>query len=861
MEVAHEALLREWARLRDWLAQSRDDIRRERALASAVAEWEAAGRNDSFLLRGARLTQVEAWQSETTMALSQSELAFLAASSAARQQRETQEAARLQRELETAQQLAESERRRATEQEQAASGLRRRALFLAGALAVAAVLALAALWAWRQAGENALLASRSATESQSLALAAGAQEALATEDADRALALAVAANQLADPPAAAQEALYRAAMTPATRRLIAGGGGWRWAMDVSPDGRVIASGADDMIVTLWDRESGAEIMQLAGEHSESIGDVAFTPDGRLLSGAYDDTLVLWDLATGQVIRRMANPSGDVNLVAVAPDGRLAAAATEGGVVTLWDLENGQQVGELLHNPELQLLPVAFSPDGRLLASGSEDGTVVIWDVATRSELQRFAVLDGVLFALDFSPDGQLLAAAGQGDAVSLFDVSSGELVGTLGSLPDWLFDLDFSPNGTQLLGASRDGAVLLWDVAGRRLLRALRGEDGRTLSVAFVDDDTAVSSASTGNLRVWSLPDQRLREQWSAGDFLVSMAQSADGRTAVLGFNQAARLIDLPGGQTRQEFALPGGSDPVLAAGDVTALALDAGAERMLSGTDDGTLILWDALTGQELLRLEGHGSRIHDVAFSPDGRTLLSAADDQQAILWDAATGEALWRDTNPTDTVNAVAFSPDGRLFAAAAGTFRFAAAPIDPQQVDYSVTIWDAATHAEVARLDGHEGPVTALAFSPDSRRLLSGSIDTTLRLWDVESGTLLQRLIGHTSGVMSLGFAQDGRTAASGSQDGSVLLWDLDNGDLLRRISGHEGVVHHVNFAGANETVWSGAEDSWIRQWNLAPDLAALLAWAQSNRYIPALPCDQYGRYGLPLEGACADEKTK
>jgi WD40 repeat protein len=254
--------------------------------------------------------------------------------------------------------------------------------------------------------------------------------------------------------------------------------------------------------------------------------------------------------------------------------------------------------------------------------------------------------------------------------------------------------------------------------------------------------------------------------------------------------------------------------------------------------------------------RLEGHDSRINDVAFSPDGGTALSAADDKQVILWDTATGAALWRSANPTDTMNAVVFSPDGRLFAAGAGTFRFAAAAINPDEADFSVTIWETETQAETAHLQGHKGPVTALAFSPDSRQLLSGSIDTTLQLWDVGSGKQLQRLVGHTSGVMSVAFAPGGRYATSGSQDGSVLLWDLDGGDLLRRISGHEGVVHHVDFAGDNDRVWSGAEDGWIKQWNLAPDLTALLAWTQSNRYIPALPCDQYARYGLAEEGACA-----
>ena len=526
------------------------------------------------------------------------------------------------------------------------------------------------------------------------------------------------------------------------------------------------------------------------------------------------------------------------------------------MVTLWDLQTGEQVAELVHNPELQVLPVVFSADGRLLASGSEDGTAVIWDVESRTPVRQLKVLDDVLFTLAFSPDGEVLAAGGKGNAISLYNVLSGELIGSLGSLPDWIFDLSFSPDGTQLLAASRDGALMLWDVIALHLLHTFRGEDGRTLSVAYVDQDTAVSSASTGNIRVWSLPDRRLRRQIAVDDFLVSMAQSGDGSMAALGLNQTARLVALESGETIREFALPGGADPVFGQGDVTALALDSTGQKLLTGTDDGTLILWNTATGQELDYLEGHDRRINDLATSPDGRIFLSAAEDRRVILWDGATGEMLWHTTNPTDTMNAVAFSPDGRMFAAGAGTFRFSAAPINPDEVDYSVTIWDTETRAELARLEGHEGPVTALAFSPDGRQLLSGSIDTTLRLWDVAGGVLQQRLVGHTSGVMSAAFADDGRYAASGSQDGSLLLWDLENGDLLRRISVHEGVVHHVAFAGTPDAVWSAAEDGWLRQWDLAPNLAELLAWTQTNRYIPELPCDQYARYGLAVEGVCA-----
>ena len=857
VEVAHEALLREWGRLRGWLEESREDVRVQRRLEAAAIEWEEADRDSGYLLRGARLSQFEAWQGDTDIALTQSEQAYLEASLAARQQREAEEEARRERELETAQQLAESERQRAEEGEQAARGLRRRALVLAGALVAAALLAGAALFAWQQARENAALAARSALESQSLALASGAQASLADEDADQALMLALAANDIADPPALAQKVLYDAVRTPGTKRRILGGGGWRWAMDAYPDKGVVASGADDMAVTIWDVASGEELMVLAGEHTDSIGDVVFLPGGeRLLSGAYDDLLVLWDLNSGTAIRRMQNPTGDVNILDVSPDGRMAVAGTEGGVATLWDLSSGELAGELAgHNPDLQVLPVTFSADGRLIATGSEDGSAIIWDSASREPLQELQVLDDVLFALAFSPDGALLAAGGKGNAVYLYDVQTGELAGTLDGLPDWLFDLDFNGDGSQLLVASRDGAVMLWDVAARQLLQSFTGTDGRTLSVSFIDDETAVSSASSGDLRVWNLADSRLLGQIGAGDFLVSTAYSADGRLAALGLNEAIRLVDLDTGASVGELSIPGAADPVLASGDVTALAFDPSGERLLSGTGSGALVLWDAAGGAEIRRFEGHESRIHELVFSPDGRSFLSAADDRQLIKWDAQTGEKLFSYQNPTDSVNAVAYSPDGRSFAAGMGTFRFASGPVDPDEVDNSIHVWDSASGAETGQLAGHEGPVMAVAFSPDGRQLLSGSIDTTLRLWDVAAGKVLQRLDGHTSGVLSLDYDGDGGYIASGAEDGTVIVWEAETGDLLRQIDGHEGVVHTVAFT-PEGAVRSAAEDGDVKLWDPALDREALLAWAQNNRYVPNFSCEQRTRFGLEAGSACA-----
>jgi WD40 repeat protein/serine/threonine protein kinase/two-component SAPR family response regulator len=851
VEVAHEALLSRWERLQQWIDASRDDIRWQRQLAALATEWDDNQRDNSFLLHGTRLLQFAAWQQQDTLPLLPIETAFLQASLAARAEHEATEAARQQRELQAVQQLAAAEAQRAKEQKQAAAGLRRRAALLAGALALVAILAAVGLFLAQQARQNAAAAERSAAEAQSIALATGAQSALANHNPDLALGLALAANDLDTPPALARRTLYDVALAPGLEQLIVGGGGWRWSMDVTADRRFIASGADDGSVTIWEAATGAELMRLDGEHTEPIGDIAFTPDGRfLLSTAYDDQIIKWDAISGEVVWRAVNPAGDPNTISISPDGHLAAFGTEGGVVTLWDVASGEMVGEFAgHDPDWQVLPVAFSPDGHLLVSGSETGEAIIWDVATQTVQQRIPVLDNVLFALAFSPDGQVLAAGGMSNAIQFFNVATGALTGSVTGLPDWVFDMTFSDDGSLLLVASRDGAVMAWDMFAQQWRRTFYGEAGRALNVAIVDETTIAASYTTGNIRLWDVADGRIQQTISLDAFVNSFVQSDDGRFGAAGLTDAITLFDLQTGEVVHEIAMTPGDPTVLNGGDVSALAYSPDGTQLLSGSADGRLLLWDVATGEQVRSFAGHTAFIHQIVFSLDGRFFLSSADDRQLILWDVAGGEPRFVYTHPTDVITAVAFSPDGHLFAGGVGATRYVA-DFDPEAVrDTRILLWETETGNEVGQFAGHEGPVTTVAFSPDNRLLLSGGLDAVLRLWDVAGGEQMHRFDGHSSGIMAVVFSGDGTYAASGAQDGTVIVWDVVTGDLLRQIQAHASVLHHLAFTADSSGLWSAAEDGAVHLWRTALNDAFIPEWLAAHRRPQPLTCLQQIQAGL------------
>ena len=284
----------------------------------------------------------------------------------------------------------------------------------------------------------------------------------------------------------------------------------------------------------------------------------------------------------------------------------------------------------------------------------------------------------------------------------------------------------------------------------------------------------------------------------------------------------ALRGVNKPALMTSRPSLTPPGAETARLEGHtdgVYALAVLADG-RLASGSDDKTIRLWDVASGAETARLEGHTSEIRSLAVVADGR-LASGSDDKTIRLWDVASGAETARLEGHTSEIRSLAVLADGRL-ASGSGSWPFGRpdSTIDPSH--NTIRLWDVASGAETARLEGHTGRVTALALLPDGR-LASGSEDSTIRLWDVASGAEITRLEVDAA-VWCLLALPDGRLASgSGSQmfpaeDNTIRLWDVASGAEITRLEVDAAVW--CLLALPDGRLASGSGDNTIRLWDVA-----------------------------------------
>jgi WD40 repeat protein/serine/threonine protein kinase len=647
--------------------------------------------------------------------------------------------------------------------------------------------------------------------------------------------------------------------------LTADGGrvaGGCWSPDVR--GRVSA-------IKVWDTDTGKELLtyepDLGGARSTSSHQIS--PDGRRLAlgvgepkGSTQWFVALWDAGTGKQRNLPAQPTRPTALAFTRDGGRVAAyfeadGAPANGSLRVWDAATGKEAFAVPGQSGTSCA-LHFSPDGRRLAAavfGTDPrkaaGELRVWDAAGAPvrTLPRGRTSWSVAV---FSPDGARLAAdaAEERGAVAVWEVATGKRLMTLPGRGCFVSAAAFSPDGSRLAVGGIDGTTQVWDVTdgpatgSARLRRTLKGHATAVLSLAFRADGRVVSAAEGATVQVWdaAADDRSLTLEPDAGHAFWSAFSPDGSRVAVLTQREEDSDVAVWDDRGREQWRKPIPHDKAAYLmfrrlafspdGNRLGLAAAYGFRDGRQFGEGGSLTVWDAKTGQEVLAFRGPEPGFFGLAFSPDGRRVASVRGDPRAAtrltVWDAAEGTELLSLPGGSGYWHAVAFSPDGGRLAASV--------PAADEGPGGEVRVWDAATGRDLGARGRFEGVVHSLTFSPDGRRIAAAhtdraGVDGGVSVWDADGGEQRLALKGHSGHLSAVAFSPDGRRLAGNGPParaaGWVKLWDAATGrELLTLKGGDYGPVTAFAFSADGRRLFSASPSETmrgleIRTWDATP----------------------------------------
>jgi len=847
VEVAHEALLREWPRLRGWIDAARDDLRTHRRAAAAAADWAAADHDPSYLATGSQLAQFESWRDSSGLTPTALEQDYVDASLEHRDRTQAEEAARRQRELDL-------ERR-------SVRRLRTLVAVLGVAALVAGGLTIFAITQARRAADQTVRAEREARVATARELAAAADANLDV-DPERSMLLAIEtinATRTTDGTVLrqAEEALHQAVGASRIVRLIPDVGG---ALDWSPRG--------DIFVTEGPEDTG-------------IIDIR-------------------DATTGASLRTWRGHDVDINFVTFSDDGALLATTGDDGAIRVWDPQTGNQVADFTADTDVPVWRPKFDATGSRVAASYRSGHLRVLDVATGRLVTTLAP-DLLPVAVALSPDGDRIAVSFVGvPDVSVYDVRTGDVLLTLegAELGFGYQSLEWSPDGSRIAAGSEDGTTPIWNSRTGALTATLFGHSAAQYHVAWSSDSTRLVTGSfDGTANVWSVTDAGVRQLHTLAAShmtggILGVAFSPDDRYVMIGdieFN-ATSIWDI---------SPLGGAEWTNLPGDRVQFV---GGDRVASSSGDDVIVISDATDGSEVLRIDGH--RSHDTVIdaldvSPDGRLIggavhfdrptpgtekagdfpeagsgvetFSPARQHIATVWDTETGAErisvphdAWisdvvvhedvvvsADTDgitkitdlsgeqiavlreePNNSVVALALSPDAQLLATVTVSRRLIV----------RVRVWDVGTQEIVHTM---KYLAETMAFTADGTRLVTAGSDGT-HVWDVRSWERTVAFEGHAGRVVVAALAPDGATVATAGTDRTVRLWDPANGNERLTLQGHEQEVTDITFSDDGTKLVTAGLDGVARVWALDLDDLMAIAEDKLTRGFTEAECREYLR---------------
>jgi len=682
LEVAHEALFRSWAPLRQAIEAQADQLRWRADLERWARDWENSGRQDAYLLRDERLKAAQRW------AASDGEVVDGLAV--------------------VAEFLACSNRADRATMERLSETIARQALSTVDHDPDYSLLV--ALAAYEECAPTAL-----AIRAMTTALVASLLRAVLRghRDGVRGVTWSPDGRRLAT---ASNDRTVRIwdAGNGSELTVLHGHNDWVQAVVWSPDGRRLATASNDRTVRIWDAGNGSELTILR-KHTDQVWDVAWSPDGKRLATASNDrTVRIWDADNSSELAVLRGHADWVRGLAWSPDGKRLATASSDRTVRIWDADNSSEL-TVLYGHDDEVWDVAWSPDGQWLATASRDRTARIWNADNGSEVVMLRGHNGCTEGVAWSPDGRRLATASGDWTARIWDTRGNSELTALYGHNGRVQSVAWSPDGQRLATASNDRTARIWDFGSAAGYTVMHGHEGWVRGLAWSPDGRRLATTSSDRTaRIWAADSgSELSVLRGHADWLRGVAWSPDGRRLVTtSHDRTVRVWDADSGS---ELAVLYGHDD-----EVWDVAWSPDGPWLATASRDRTTRIWNTGNGGEVAVLHGHEGWIWCVAWSPDGRQLATTSNDRTARIWDADSGSELVVLRGHDDDIRGLAWSPDGQQLATGSD--------------DRTVRIWDTESGAEILVVGAHTKAVEGVSWSPGGRRIASASRDGTCRIWD-------------------------------------------------------------------------------------------------------------------------------
>ncbi|MAV38177.1 MAG: hypothetical protein CMJ59_22285, partial [Planctomycetaceae bacterium] len=866
VDISHESLMRVWERLKGWVGEESQSARIYRRLADTAAlhaDGRAGVYRDPDLQIASswreRSRPTEAWADRYHAGL-ETALAFLDKSwDTAHAEEEERERAR-QRELKQAQRLAEAERQRAEVQAKA----KRRLYVLLGGISVALLVAIGMyLYAEQQrtlAESNRLEAMENERRATANAAEARRQEVVARENASEAQRqegiarenAAEAENQAERARQAREEArrrLYISNMLTAHRAFELGEGisraaqllgdwrpkaverdirGWEWyylsaqqrsagevlstgtrwrgAAVWSPVEEVLAYAANDYSVVVYDRAKRQEIKRLVG-HGDDVMSLAFSHDGRLLvSGSRDQTVRLWDVEVGVEMQVMKGHRGGVHSVAWSPDQKRVVSAAggpsfgSGHTARIWDVKTGT-MSRMVSGEWPGWMSSRWSPDGKYLATAYHAHRVVIRNGESYEEVRTLTTRSPTVVCLEWATDSKRLATGDESGIIQIWNVEDGQEVGALTGHTGQIRSLVWSPDDSELLTGGHDGSVRVWTVEQSALKKVVSNAGFQVMDLAWSRDGREfLVNGANGTLWIHAAEETQASRNRSQHSGIGSSVQ----------WNPVDKRIAF-GGDDRQVYVL----DP--------------------TSTTDATL-------------LSGHQGKVNAVCWSGDGRWLASASNDRTVRIWSGESLELVKELTGFIGEVCAIDWSPDGSKLAVGVAQNDANAFSNSGGNVERGVVVFDVSDPRNASLMyefAAHQATF-AVAWHPDSGQLATAGMNRRndgdrIRVWDVVSGRQVNQVSLPFENVYALDWSSDGMRLAAGTNDGvnngHVKVVDMTDSSVLLDLLGQVSVFS-VSFNASASRLVAAGKDQTVKIWDIESGAELLSLSASSSSVFSA-----------------------